>query len=222
MKATTVPGNAQGGAPATPTPGQRASRLRDPNFWGAMAGMAVALVIACIVVAAEMVGEFGQIASHFRRRADHLQARVSQMEARLNRADREVAEMRSQAASHAEFDRILAAPDAQLIRLEPPAPRHGPGAALVVSQKLSAAALDVANLPPVAGHDYQLWWIAKRGAPVAAIQFNPTAPDQASGVIRLPIPRGEIEGAEITLSRGGLAAKAADPQLRGVITRTGR
>src|SRR5258708_5106668 len=59
------------------------SRFRQPGFWSAIAGMALALTIACVIVATELISQYGHRATHFQRKMDRLQAKISQLQTRL-------------------------------------------------------------------------------------------------------------------------------------------
>src|SRR5258708_38368236 len=112
LNATPVPATS-GRGPSGPF-ATAGSRFRQPGFWVAIAGMALALTIACVVVATEMIGQYGNRATHFQRKMDRLQAKISQMQLRLASANRQVGEMRREAAYPDEFERGLPASDSQL------------------------------------------------------------------------------------------------------------
>jgi hypothetical protein len=162
--------------------------------------MAIALAIACGIVAAEMIAESGHRAGYLRRRLDQLQTRIGQMQSRLAVANGQLAEMQREAGARDDFNRILAASDGRLIRLEPRERRGDLGGAIAISRRLSAAALEVAGLPTLAaGERYQLWWIPREGTPIAAEQFatyNGRATDVA---IKLSPPRPGMASVIITL-----------------------
>lgn len=189
VKESSFPPSAQTAPILGPAPGEPISRWRRPGFWSALAGMAAAVALACAIVATEMAG---QSASHFRRRADRLQARLGQVQQRLTMATREVAEMRQQTAARELFNRIVAAPDSQMVRLEA-TDRHQPWhGALAFSRHLSQAMLEVTALPdddPAAR--FTLSWIRRQGNPIAAAEFAARDPGQPEVVVQLaPPPTG--------------------------------
>lgn len=206
-------------------PQRPGSRWRRPGFWGAIAGMAVAVAIACAVVAIEMAGEFGQRASHFRRRADQLQARLGRIEERLTMANREVAEMRRQAAMRELFNRIVAAPDGQVVRLEAAdqrVPWHG---ALAFSPRLSQAILEVTGLPENgAAQRFTLHWVRRQGDRLLAAEFAAHDPGQPDVVVQLSPPPPEVMAVVVERAGAGASGGAgADlPLLRGELRKAGK
>ena len=93
-------------------------------------------------------------------------------------ANREVTEMRQQAAVRERFNRILAAPDGQLVRLEA-ADRHGlVHGALAFSPRLAEAVLEVTGLPQGASPQrFACAGYAARVAPLLAAEFAARDPD---------------------------------------------
>jgi len=178
--------------------------------------MALALTIACAIVATELIGQYGSRATHFQRKMDRLQAKISQMQARLASANHQVTEMRREAAYHDEFERILAASDSQLIRLEPHDRRADIGGALVISRRLSAAALEVVGLTaPGPDKHYAVWWLQRAGAPIAVAQLDPLDRSE-DGVSRLPLPPPEAVALIITLETAPKSGRpGAAPILKG-------
>ena len=197
----------------------RLARWRRPGFWGAVAGMALAVALACGVVATEMVGLYGNRASHFLRKMDRLQARISQMQARLASANNQVAEMRREEAYHDEFERIFAASDSRLVRLEPRDRKADMGGALVFSRRLAAAALDVTGLPSLkAGGHYAAWWISRQGPPVLAGELDSSDRKTPDAVTKLTVPPAEAVAVMVSLQAAGANDRAGAAQvLRGEI-----
>lgn len=181
-----------------------------------MAGMVAALAVACAIVALELVGEFGQRASHFRRRADQLQARLGRVEQRLTMANRQVAEMRRETAVREQFNRILAAPDGQLLRLEAPDRRATISGALALSSHFSQAILEVSGLPkePPAQR-YALRWIRRQATPLLAAEFSAEPPDEPDVAIQVAMPPPDASGVVLTLADSGNQSAAQPPLLRG-------
>lgn len=201
------------------------SRFRRRGFWSAVAGMAVAVAIACAVVAMEMAGEFDQRASHFRHRADQLQARLGRIEQRLTMADREVTEMRLQAEVRERFNQILAAPDGQLVRLEAP-DRHGlVHGALAFSPRLAQAVLEVTGLPQKGSPPrFALRWIRRQGAPLLAAEFAAHDPGQPDVVVEVAPPPPEVAAVEVDPAGPDVSngKAAAPPLLRGELRKTAK
>jgi hypothetical protein len=199
------------------------SRLRQPGFWSAIAGMALAIALACGIVATEMIGLYGSRATHFRHKMDRLQARISQMQARLASANSQVAEMQREAAYHDEFERIFAASDSQLIRLEPHDRRADIAGALVLSRRLAAAALEVVGLPaPSPGEHYAVSWAPREGPPIFASQLDPVDPKAGDAVLKLPFPPPAAVGVMVALEAARKGNRVvALPVLKGEIRRIG-
>ncbi|HVN90538.1 MAG TPA: anti-sigma factor [Candidatus Binataceae bacterium] len=178
-------------APAMGVPGAlppKVSRLRQPGFWGAIAGMALAITLACGIVATEMVGLYGDRAHSFQRKLNRLQARLIQMQSRLTSADNKMAEMQREAAFRDEFERIFAAPDGKIVKLEV-RNRADIGGALVVSHRIGEAALDLQGLPvPPAENAYTVWWLRRQGAPVRVAQLDRPADKSSEIIAKLPLP----------------------------------
>lgn len=186
--------------------------------------MAVAVAIGCAVVAMEMAGEFDQRASHFRRRADQLQARLGRIEERLTVADREVTEMRRQAAVRELFNRILAAPDGQLVRLEPPDHRVTARGALAFSPRLAQGVLEVTGLPHNgAAQRFAMRWIRRQGAPLLAAEFAARDPGQPDVVVELASPPPAVAGVVVEAAGPAASGKSASsPLLRGELRKAGK
>ena len=223
VKATSFPSSQTapilGSAPREPS-----SRWRRPGFWSALAGMAAAVALACAIVATEMAGQFGQSASHFRRRADRLQARLGQVEQRLTRATREVAEMRQQAATRELFNRIVAAPDSQMVRLEP-TDRHQPWhGALAFSRHLSQAILEVSALPDNDPARFTLSWIRRQGNPIRAAQFAARDPGEPEVVVQLAPPPVGVDAVVVERAAPNKPSDQTTPRplLRGELPKPGK
>jgi hypothetical protein len=185
--------------------------------------MALAVALACGIVATEMIGLYGNRATHFRHKMDRLQARISQMQGRLASANSQVAEMRREAAYHDEFERIFAASDSQLIRLEPHDRRADMGGVLVLSRRLAAAALEVVGLPsPGAGDRYVVWWTSREGQPIFAAQLDPVDRKAGDAVLKLPLPPPAAVEVIVALEAARKGDRAgAVPVLKGEIRKTG-
>jgi hypothetical protein len=208
--------------------------------WRALAGMAVSVTLACVVVTIEFTSQAAHRVSLMHRHAEAMLSRVSRLEseiaaerARISAAHREVAAAETLRA-------LLRAPDAGLLKLSPPAvlgghkaaPAHRPEAMLALSAEEHRAVLIVAGLKAPAGDmPFVLWWSASHGAPVQAAEFR-TAAD-GSALVTAAIPLGlEVKGATITAepaaegdprkaaaSSSAQAAPLGPVQLRGTLAR---
>jgi len=173
--------SARGGAP----PARAAKWYRRVAFWRALAGMALALAMACAVVALETSSELTYRSASYHRRLAQLVGRIKQMRGQMATADRQIAGLRSEAAARDRLGHILAAPDTRLIRLG--APRSGgPSGLVVISRSLTSAVCEVSNLPPAAvGNSYMLWWTVERRGPIKAAQFQTAADGSATVIAQL-------------------------------------
>src|ERR1700730_4896529 len=102
------------------TPPRAAGWYRRVGFWRALAGMALALALACAIVALETSSELTHRSASYHRRLVQLVARIKQMRGEMATADRRIAGMRNEAAVRERLGHILAAPDTRLIRLGAP------------------------------------------------------------------------------------------------------
>jgi len=208
-------------APAGPQSGVnsraiRASRLRQPAFWNAVAGMALALALACAVVATEFGSQSSHRASQLRRHLDLLQLRIGLMQAHLSVADRELAGLREQAAARREFSRVLAAPDGRVIRLEPATQTPGTAAVIVTSRRLAEAVLQATGLPALAsGQHYRLRWVQRHGPMIPAQPAIPTEKDHSGIPVRQSFPPADTTAAVLVLERDADDKQLVSPILKG-------
>lgn len=197
---------------------------RRVGFWRALAGMALALALACAMVALETSSELTYRSASYHRRLVQLVARIKQMRGQMATADRRIAGMRNEAAVRDRLGHILAAPDTRLIRLGAPG-GAGPSGLVAISRTLASAVCEVSNLPPAAaGQSYMLWWTVERRGPIKAAQFQTAADGQATVVAQLP-GRDNPSAAIVTVQpdngpdkpagavklKGGAATPAARP-----------
>jgi hypothetical protein len=204
-------------------PPRAAKWYRRVGFWRALAGMALALALACAIVALETSSEMMHRSASYHRRLVQLVARIRQMRGEMATADQRIAGMRNEAAVGDRLGRILAAPDARLIRLG--APGAGPSGLVAISRDLASAVCEVSNLPPArVGQSYMLWWMVEQRGPVKAAQFQTTADGHATVIAQLP-GRENPSAAIVTVQpddgtgkpagavklKGAMAAAAARP-----------
>ncbi len=195
------------------TPAIRPPWYRRVAFWRALSGMALAIALGSAIVTAEFSTQLLQRTRHFHRRLNQLSSKLSAMRGEIASADREIAGMRVTVEIDDALRRILAAPDARLIRLAPPgqaSPRTG---VIAFSPALHRAAVEIAGLPtPAVGSLYSLWWIrGKHGAPLMAARFGLGTAGKAALMIALPAGESTIEGAIITTDSHTPTAQPDDP-----------
>ncbi len=211
-----------------PPPGGRRRRLRPrdgPSFWRAIAGMAVSVALAFLMVSIELHDETNHRLDWRLRRALSITARMTRVEGEIASDRAEIAAMRRETAESEVLRAVVLAPDATLVRMR--AEKVGvdaPAAVLARSLLERRAVLEVSGLaPPPAGMSYVLWWIVAHGqAPVRAAQFQPADGDSDIVTVAIPIPLGlaEPEGAIVTLeSRMGARAPSSRVVLRSATYR---
>jgi hypothetical protein len=190
--------------------------------------MALAIALACAVVAFEFASDLSYRSAGFRHRLAQLGARIDRMRGQMAMADRQLADMRSQEATRNALNAILAAPDARLIRLVPPLPNALSSGIVVISKRQARAVLEVAGLPPSpapspANQVYTLWWTLQHRPPVKGVQFNTAADGRAALALQLP-PHDELLAAGfVTRQANRLADQPDGPiELSGVVSATGR
>ena len=93
--------------------------------------------------------------------------------------------------------RILAQPDARLIRLMAPGRTSQSTGVIAFSPGLRLAAIELAGLPePAAGRVYNLWWTRGNHHPIMATRLHPGAGETA---LMIALPANQVvEGAVIT------------------------
>lgn len=208
---------------------QAPRRKRDAAaLWRAVAGMAIALALASLIVMLEFTGKANHRAARLRLHADAMLSRIARLESQAASARARVAAAHRELAAAQSLRELLRAPDAVRLDLSPPAApsataadktappaaRERPEATLALAQSERRAVLIVSRLKaPAAGAIFVLWWSAKHGAPAKAAEFT-TAAD-GSAVLSAALPaRFAVASAMITAepaAKGG--ATGATPAL---------
>lgn len=190
----------QAAHPAAPDESAALSPRRPPwyqrvSFWRAIAGMAIAAALAATLAATETASDLFHRSSHYRHRMVQLDARVKKM--------------RGEIAARETLSRVLAAPDARMIRLATPQGGGHASAIVAISAKLGSAALEVHGLAPApVNHSYVLFWSVARHAPIRAAAFQTTRDGDAIIQVSAPLPVGvRITGGVVTLEEAGDAIK---------------
>jgi len=196
-----------------PQTDQRAAAVpwfRRTSFWRAVAGMAAAIALGCALVALETASELSSTSTYFHHRLGLLGSRASLMRAQIEDVERELTAMKADRTARANLDRILAAPDAKLMRLRPAAARNAKGL-ILVSKQAGEAVCEVAGLPAAADRIYVMWWLPVRGEPAIAAQFQPRPDDHLSVVVQMPAHGTAIAGAIVTLEAAKPLTKPIGP-----------
>ena len=180
---------------------------RRVAFWRAMAGMAFAIALGSAMVAAEFSSALIAHTRHYRDRLRQLSSNITAMRGEVATDNREVAGMRLTVEIDDNLRRILAAPDARLIRLTAPGRGSQSTGVIAFSPVLEVATIELAGLPePSAGGVYDLWWTRGRHAPIRAAQLRPGPAGEAAMMIALPADQ-VVEGALITTDSSAATEK---------------
>lgn len=191
-------------------------------LWRALAGMAISLALACLIVMLEFTSQAAHRADRMHRRAEALLSRVSRLETEIAAARARIATAHRELAAAETLRTLLRAPDAGMLQLSLPvsppaagghkvAPAERPEATLAVGPREHRAVLMVAGLKPVTNDTlFVLWWSASHGAPVRAAEFRTVA--DGSALVTVALPAGlNVTTAMVTAERAakGGAANAA-------------
>jgi hypothetical protein len=218
---------------------QTASHKRDPAaLWRAVAGMALSVALACLIVMLEFTGQAAQRAARMHRRADSLLSKVSRLDAEVVAERVRIAAARHELAATEALRVLLHARDVAMLLLSPPAAgghsaaaAQHPVAMLAIGPEEHRAVLMVTGLkPPAADTTFVLWWSASHGAPIRAAEFRTAADGSALVTAALP-PIPGVAAAMVTAERAATAdttkaaGASAQPgpsgpvQLRGALAR---
>ena len=212
-----------------PAGGTEAPRRRREAaaLWRAVAGMAIALALACLIVMLEFTSGANYRAARIHRHADALLSRIARLESQAASARARAAETHRELAAAQSLRELLQARDAVMLQLSPPpapaataadrtpppAARERPQATLALAQSERRAVLMVSRLKaPTADTIFVLWWSAKHGAPARAAEFTTAADGGAVLSAALPT-RFAVASAIITVEP---AAKGGAPGAPGV------
>lgn len=195
---------------------------RRVAFWRAVAGMAMALAIACAMVAAEFSSALLARTRHYHARIHQLSSNLSAMRGEIASAERELAGMRNAAAVRDGLTRIIAEPDSRLIRLETSVRAATGSGVIAFSPGLRRAAVELTGLPVrPGGRVYTLWWICAKRGPLKAARIVLGAVCQAALMVALPPACGTIEGAIVTTdSAPSIIRPAGEIVLHGEVVGT--
>ncbi|MBV8772650.1 MAG: anti-sigma factor [Deltaproteobacteria bacterium] len=207
--------------PADDRPDLRSRWYRRVSFWRSIAGMALALAMGCAAVAIEMASELSSRTSFFHHRLELLRRQLFDLRADPDDAGRNLAATRAGLAG-LDLNRVLSATDVVVLRLRPSAGSKAHGMA-AISKQLSAAIIEIADLPTASGQTYALWWLPAQGAPRKAAILSPDAEGRLSLAIQIPPKGASVAGAIVTLQPGKAAADRPDGEvmLRGELPRPG-
>ena len=215
------------GAAATAAPAAGAYRggidapprwVQRLGFWRAVAGMALTVAIACAIVAAESVSDLYHRSAHYQHRLSQLTTELKRVRQNIVAADQRLKQMRDEGLERETLNRILAAPDARMIRFDPPGARdnkslsHATGV-VVMSPAMGQAIFEGKGMTALSGDQiYELWWILKRHGAVKAGTFAADGADgRALAVLTAPARDDVLAGAVVTAEN---AQGAIEPSAR--------
>jgi hypothetical protein len=166
------------------------------GFWRAVAGMAVAIALAALIVLAEFSQLLTHRTSHYARRMAALNQTIQQLRRRISSAERRSAAVAERNSAAELLRRVVSASDLRTVKLvDPTGARKGDKAmdgasgTLAISNSQGAAVLEVTGVSPVAkGGVYRVWWQEKHRPDTLAAEFVPDQEGKAT-VPMQPPPR---------------------------------
>ncbi len=216
-------------APAMPAEPKAAA------LWRALAGMALSLALACVIVAIEFSTQATYRANRIQRRLGTLSLRVRRLKAEVVAGRARLAAARREVGASEALRTVLLAPDLRTIRLVPsrgagakqaaaalntapsraPADADGPGALLAFSPKQHRAVLQAAGIG-ASPHDrvFVLWWRAAHGTVLRAGEFRTAA--NGSALVALPLPDGFVPAAAMVTAESA-GADGSTPQGKALL-----
>ena len=191
-------------------------------------GWPLQIAIGCAVVAAEFSSTLIERTRHYHTRLHQLASNLTVMRGEIASADREIAGMRTAVAVDDGWRRIIAEPDARLIRLKAAGSAAEAGGVIAFSPRLRRAAIEIGGMPALAkGRAYMLWWISGKRGPLRAARIGLGTLDGAALMIALPDGGEAIERKGIittdlppSMVEGGGRAGSARKRSNYCVTRT--
>ena len=199
---------------------------RDPAaLWRSVAGMALSVALACLIVMLEFTGQAAHRAARMHRRADSLLSRVYRLDAEVVAERARIGAARHELAAAQALRVLLRASDVAMLLLSPPAAgghraaaAQRPVAMLALGPGEHRAVLMVTGLkPPASDATFVLWWSTPHGAPIRAAEFRTEADGSALVMVSLPsVPA--VSAAMVTAER---ATSADSAKAAGALVQTG-
>jgi hypothetical protein len=205
----------------------RPPRMQRVKLWQAIAGMALAIAIASLIVASELASSLARRTNYVNRRVAALNASVRELRRQKAVEQRKLGSERERATVGEVFEKILFAPDLRTIKLAGPADKDKSIAQsgdsdrasgrLAMSESAGAAMLEANGLKPTGAFQvYRIWWLPKRGLPIWAADF--LVGDDGLATVPVDLPPGREKGLSvgITLENESYSEAPAGPvALRG-------
>jgi len=187
---------------------------RRSALWRAVAGMAVALALAAVIVVIDLSHELVERIGHYRSRIASLNRSVDTLKREKVRDEKRLADARNEIrerelmASRDRIKAIMLAPDRRNIKLVAATPEVLASGTVTISAKMGGGVLNARGLPsPPEGQVYDAWWMLKDAPPAKAAEFR-SALDGTTNAYLDPPPQGFTPlSLSITLepSQGGIA-----------------
>lgn len=175
--------------PENPRKPSRPARWRRLGLWRAIAGMAVALAAAALIVSAEFSAALVHRTSYMNHRISQLTGSVHLLRRRLSSEEKKSVTAQQAASADDLLKRVLAAHDLKTIKLSMPAHQVAgfadaarPASATVASSASEGASiLQVSGLRAApAGAIYGIWWVDRKGRRSPAGSFSTGADGKAT------------------------------------------
>jgi hypothetical protein len=177
------------------------------RLWRAIAGMAVAITIASLIVSIELAGSLARRTNYVNRRVAALNAIVRTLRNQKLVQQRKLGSERERATVGEVYEKILFAPDLRTIKLAVPVEKDrarektvpqtagvdAPSGKLAMSESADAAMLEVSGLKPTGTFEvYRIWWMPRRGTPIWAADF--LVADDGLASVPVDLPPGHEKG----------------------------
>lgn len=177
--------------------------------------MSVALMLAALIVAAEMSRSLAYRTYYVNRRVAALNAIVRDLRRQTAATQRKLGSERAHASVGEVFEKILFAPDLRTIKLVAPQDKdrdkdkdksgaqsdgvHAASGRLAMSESAGGAMLEASGLKPSENFKvYRIWWMPKRGAPVWAADF--LVGDDGLATVPVDLPPARLKESLITVT----------------------
>ena len=220
---------ASGATAATGAPRNPNRWWRRIAFWRAIAGMGLAVAIATSIVLVELSNTLAARTNRYLHKVATMNQTVAQLKRRIMSIEHRDAVAEQRESTNDILKRIIAAPDARMIKLSGTGPETNavatsaspsPSGALLASDRIGSAILQVAGFTaPPTDKLYRVWWQQKHSANLLAAEFTPDSDGKAT--VRIPIPSKDATTITVTLESSPETQHATGPViLKGRITST--
>lgn len=141
-------------------------------------------------------------------------SRTQELVDRLARTEEELSRVRTALAQLEESLDLLHDPRLQLVTLSHPQRAQPAVAHVLLSPESGKALFSAVNLPPLPGdRTYELWWITADEGPINAGLFQPDPTGRARLEPQLPMGKGKIQAAAVTIEPAAGVPKPTGPMV---------